>query len=219
MCEIVLPGWMSSLGPPQYSVFNPSGDNSALCTDFTVTAAATSTFAVVNTFPGGLARGVGFWKNWASCSDSKGNQTFVLDQTLATFPINFYYVVPNPPPTQTTHGIYIGSLYVDTCSEAVSLLNKSTTTGKKMASDPAFGLAAQLMAAVLNVRSGAAVCNNYLSAIQLAQTLLWNHAFDGMTHRAFSNAEATEAVVLAGLLEGYNMDNACPANPPAPLPR
>ena len=42
------------------------------------------------------------------------------------------------------------------CLKAVSLLNKSTIdTGKKMASDPAFNLAAQLLAAKLNVVAGA----------------------------------------------------------------
>ncbi len=36
LCETVMPGWMTTLGPPFYVVYNPSGDNSTVCTDFSV---------------------------------------------------------------------------------------------------------------------------------------------------------------------------------------
>ena len=54
-------------------------------------------------------------------------------------------------------GIAIGTLtlHAGDCLKAVRLLDKSTVdTGKKMASDAAFGLAAQLLAAKLNMVAG-----------------------------------------------------------------
>ncbi len=53
-------------------------------------------------------------------------------------------------PAPEAHGVYMGDLYVDTCPEAYNLLNKSDLDGKKKASDPAFNLAAQLLAAKLS---------------------------------------------------------------------
>jgi hypothetical protein len=48
MCEQMQPGWLTTLGPPLYSVFNPSGDNSVVCTNFTPTAGQTVTFTINN---------------------------------------------------------------------------------------------------------------------------------------------------------------------------
>ena len=63
---------------------DPNHDNSTNCINFTVAAGETKTFNVNNVPPpGGDARTIGFWKNWASCKTSKGNQKPILDQTLA----------------------------------------------------------------------------------------------------------------------------------------
>src|SRR6185369_6253045 len=62
---------------------NPNVDNSPVCVDFIAAAGVTTTFTVDNTFPGGLARTIGFWKNWSSCASSNGKQKAVLDQTMA----------------------------------------------------------------------------------------------------------------------------------------
>ena len=84
LCETVMPGWMTTLGPPFYVVYNPSGDNGTVCADFSVEPGETKSFSIDNRPPpGGLARTIGFWKNWASCASSKGKQKPVLDQTLA----------------------------------------------------------------------------------------------------------------------------------------
>jgi hypothetical protein len=69
---------------PNFTVFNPSGDNSTGCADFTVQPGETKTFSINNNPPpGGLARTIGFWKNWAYCANSNGSQKPMLDQTLA----------------------------------------------------------------------------------------------------------------------------------------
>jgi hypothetical protein len=198
LCEIVMPGWMTSLGPPFYVVYNPSGDNSTVCSDFTVQPGQMRTFAIDNKPPpGGLARTIGFWKNWASCASSTGKQKPVLDQTLAA---------AGPA------GITIGTLtlHAGDCLKAIRLLNKSTIdTGKKMASDPAFSLAAQLLAAELNVVAGAGTCPAAVSAINDAQTLLAAVHFNGITHDKLSAAQASQANSLATTLDRYNNNLLC----------
>jgi hypothetical protein len=158
----------------------------------------TKRFAIDNKPPpGGLARTIGFWKNWASCAGSKGNQKPVLDRTLAA---------ADPA------GIPIGilTLHAGDCLKAIRLLDKSTVdAGKKMASDPAFGLAAQLLAAKLNIAAGAGSCPAAVSAINDAQALLTAIHFNGITHDKLSAAQATQANSLATTLDRYNNNLLC----------
>jgi len=90
------------------------------------------------------------------------------------------------------------------CDEAVALLNKSTFAGKKMASDPAFNLAAQLVAAELNYAAGAGQTPAATLAINQAVLLLGKYQFDGTTHTAISAADATIMNALATVLDNYN---------------
>lgn len=197
LCELVMPGWLSSLPNP---FIPPSGStDGAVCTDFTVNAGETRTIAVDNTPPpGGLARTIGFWKNWASCSRSNGRQEPVLDETLAAA----------PPP-----GIKVGSFYLSTgqCAYAVNLLSKSTMSGgANMASDPLFRLAAQLIGAELNVVAGAAACPAATDAITSANALLAKYSFSGNGYSGkLSKADAQLANTLATTLDMYNNNLIC----------
>jgi hypothetical protein len=198
LCEIVMPGWMTTLGPPFYVVYNPSGDNSTVCTDFSVDPGVTKEFAIDNKPPpGGLARTIGFWKNWASCAQSSGKQKPVLDQTLA---------LAEPA------GVQIGDLvlHADDCLKAVRILDKSTiNSGTKKSSDPAFSLAAQLLAARLNVVAGAGTCPAAVTAINAAQALLDGINFDGITHATMTTAQKNDANSLATTLDRYNNNVLC----------
>jgi hypothetical protein len=198
LCEIVMPGWRTSLGPTPFILYNPSGDNSTLCANFSVSPGETKSIAVDNRPPpGGLARTIGFWKNWASCASSSGNQKPVLDQTLAA---------ADPA------GISIGvlTLHAGDCLTAVRLLNKSTIdTGKKMSSDPAFNLAAQLIATKLNVKAGAQTCPSATSAISEAQALLAAVHFDGINHDKLSSVQTTQANSLGTTLDHFNNNLLC----------
>src|SRR4029453_7029829 len=143
VCEIVMPGWKTDLGPNPFTLTGQTSagpDNSRTCINVQVTETEPNIVkTVVNTPPpGGGQRTIGFWKNWSSCGKSSGNQKPVLDQTLASFPGG---------------GIQFGSttagkgIFVDTCVEAVHILFKEAQNGAKMASDPLFNMAAQLLAA------------------------------------------------------------------------
>ncbi|MFN2471622.1 MAG: hypothetical protein ABR583_11690 [Gaiellaceae bacterium] len=137
----------------------------------------------------GSARTPGFWKNHASCSASNGNQAFVLDQTLA----------------RAGGTIMIGDLAVDTCLEAVRVLDKSTVnTGANMASHPAYNLAAHLLAAKLNVVAGATTCANVSNAINQAQALLDAVNYTGTGSPMMTAAQASKAGTLASILDRYN---------------
>jgi hypothetical protein len=204
LCELIMPGWTTSLGPPLYSVYNPGGDTSAVCTDFSVTAGQILTFDVDNTPPPGvLALGIGYWKNWSACT--RGGQRPVLDQTLlaaanAGHPVTAGSLVLNP----NTLGARAA------CQDAVNLLNKSALGGRKMASDPLFNMAAQFLAADLNVQAGASPCPSATAAIDQALALLEKYHFDGNGYAPrLTAADASVAGQAASALDGYNNGALC----------
>ncbi|MBA4180761.1 MAG: hypothetical protein C0506_09255 [Anaerolinea sp.] len=149
--------------------------------------------------PGGDARTIGYWKNWSSCSQSNGKQ---YDKAVARGDWN-KTLDGNLPQT-------IGTALIDTCEEAVSLLNKTPISGtKKAANDPAFNLAAQLLAAKLNVTAGAGTCAAATAAIAQAQAELVAISFDGITHTNISKPLATTLNNLAAILDSYNNNTLC----------
>ena len=86
----------------------------------------------------------------------------------------------------------------------MNLLNKQTSTGAKTASDPAFNLAAQLLAAELNYTAGAAKATTATNAINQAVTLLGKYQFDGNSHTTITTADAATMNSLATILDNYN---------------
>ena len=226
LCEIVLPGWSTSLGsfvpgsfmPPNGVAANPNVDNSILCINFTPKAGdGTATFKVDNTPPpGGRALTLGFWKNWASCANSGGSQKPVLDQTLAKAePTGIVisatsgtYAVFGPTYWLVLHGNTATPNSATDCLKAVKLLNKSTIDNKatKMASDAAFNLAAQLVAAELNYTAGAGKTPTATTAINQAVLLLGKYKFNGIAHDKISAADTTTMNNLAKTLDDYNND-------------
>lgn len=137
---------------------------------------------------------IGFWKNWTSC-DGHGNQSPIMDAVLASFPGG---------------GTLIGDLFVNTCPEAIAILNKSKLSGAKAANDAAYGLAAQLLAAKLNVQANAVTCATVTNAIANGQALLDAIGFNGTGSFLTSpSANRTLANSLAGTLDRYNNGNVC----------
>jgi hypothetical protein len=129
----------------------------------------------------------------------------VLDQTLAiTEPAGILIG------TLTLHGSATKPDIAPDCTKAIRLLNKSTIdTGTKMASDPAFDLASQLLAAKLNVAAKAITCTTSSNAITNAQNLLATVHFNGKTHDKLSKTQASQASSLSTFLDQYNNDNIC----------
>ncbi len=204
LCEVVMPGWQTSLGPTPFTLFDASGDNSRRCADFSIQPGQARVLTIDNTPPpGGLTRTIGFWKNWSSCS--KGKQAPVLDRTLA-----------RAEPTGiaigrlTLHGSATRPDVASDCLKAFNLLDKTTIDGKKKsASDPAFNMAAQLLAARLNVVAGAGSCTAANDAIAAGQTLLHVVVFNGLTHTKLTAAQTTQSNALATTLDRYNNGLLC----------
>jgi hypothetical protein len=203
LCEMVMPGWKTSLTPVfvPNSLNDPGADTSIQCFDFTVAAGETKSISVDNTPPtGGDARTIGFWRNWASCNKSNGKQAPVLDRTMAK---------------ATLPGLQVGSLFLvgnpgnpevaPDCAKAVSLISKSSFDGKRMASDPLFGMTAQMVAAEANLAAGAYYCNAVNTAVFKANSLLSKYAFTGNGYSGkLTTADSKMARELAGLLDHYN---------------
>jgi len=147
---------------------------------------------------------IGFWKNSSSCTS--GGQAPTLDATLG-FAAN--------AGTPVTIGILVLDPNVlgkaSACTFAVNLLNKSRiSTGTKMASDPLFNMAAQLLGADLNLQAGAAACASAVSVINQAQALLLKYLFDGNGYSPrVTSTDAMLASQLAANLETYNNNLFC----------
>jgi hypothetical protein len=219
LCEIVMPGWLTTLGdfvpnsflPPDGVPANPNVDNSILCGNVTVAAGETKTFSIDNSPPpGGRALTIGFWRNWASCSDSKGKQKPTLDQTMYKM-----YQAGNRVFAGTPNGVtsvidgVVGMRGENAnatrdCPHAVSLLSKKNFSGKSQSSDPLFNMAAQLVAAELNIGAGAYTCPTVATAIITANGLLSKYNFNGTTHGKVTAADATLANNTAKTLDDYN---------------
>ncbi|WP_404391560.1 hypothetical protein [Humibacillus xanthopallidus] len=214
-------GWIINLGaaqfvPEQYLAdgvtLNPGVVNNVYCLDFVAqTGPDPTVFEVLNNRPpGGFGLTIGYWKNWASCAKSALKSKNSLDIALAkygatgmvvsatsggwpVFGIDYYLTLKAGANEQKA---------VD-CAKAVNLLNKSTIDGKKkMASDPAFNLAAQLVAAQLNYKADAAT--TVTAQINQSVLLLGKYKFNGLSHAAISAADAATMNSLATTLDKYN---------------
>ena len=81
----------------------------------------------------------------------------------------------------TSANVLTGNLMMPTdCIAAVRILDKSKINdGKKQASDAAYNMAAQLLAALLNLSAGAETCTSpdggIVAAVNAGQTLLCHH--------------------------------------------
>jgi hypothetical protein len=155
--------------------------------------------------PGGDARTIGYWKNWSSCTGGK-------QYINATAPggVGIGRTLDGYLPSSAAV-LAIGNILSLTCPQAVNLLGKSDiNTGTKMASDAAYGLAAQLFAAELNVAAGAAhsACadaamtngSNLLKGINFLGTGPYLGKVSGPTQTALKN----NALLYASQLDQYN---------------
>lgn len=150
-----------------------------------------------------LSLTIGYWKNHASCKLSNGKQDPVLDQTL-----------------HSAGSIQIGVLTLRAgsnpdiaidCAKLRVLLDKGDIdSGKKMASDPLFNLAVQLVDVKLNRAAGADFCSALITAVTQANSLPFGKGFAGTGRSSLAKAEAALANQLAKTLDSYNNNTLCP---------
>ena len=218
LCEVGMPaGYTNNLDG-----FVPGVDNSEECVNITLAPGTNGPSGVVlvaggtvpnpiNNIrpPGGDARTIGYWSNWASCSKGgQWNQALKRDIWNKTLDGN----LPQTLGLLVLDGASGENLESPDCADAVNILRKSSLDGTKRASDPAYNMAAQLLAAMLNYTAGAKQCAAATTAINAGKQLLIDIGFTGtgsykdtMTAQQISDANA-----LATTLDQYNNNLLCP---------
>ena len=112
----------------------------------------------------------------------------------------------------TDPGVLIGSIAVETCTQGVNLLQARDLQGISRENDAAYTLAAQLLAAQLNLAVASEYCLASDQAVSQAQLLLMELNFDGTTSSLgppIANANTEEAKKLTDRLAGYNNGTLC----------
>jgi hypothetical protein len=165
-------------------------------------------FRINNFYPGGEPRTIGYWKNWNTCTG--GNQAATAAELGG--PDEGWYIVDDllEDPGYTIGALTLGA---GDCEIAVLILDKRKLSGnnKKMASDAAYNMAAQLLAAQLNYSAGAEQCVDATTAIAEGQALLASIGFDGTANYLRpNNAEYGLAIDLGYQLDEYNNGFLCP---------
>jgi hypothetical protein len=186
-----------------FGPYNPMDDPNYLCMDFSISvsdvatngSAVTVTFNVDNSHSTAKGLTIGYWKNHADsdCKKSKGKQTDVLGQYLDGITLG---IITFRDPTV--------SGYATECN-AVQTLSKNTFSGVNKSSDPLFNMAAQLLAADLNVNTGDTPSSTAAAAISQAQALLVKYHWNGNGYSpALTSADAAQANSLNTILDKFN---------------
>lgn len=192
LCELAVPaGTHSSLADLAGATTDPTtGD---VCYSFTLAAGESLTFNVNNQLPGGDTRTIGYWKNWNLCSNTGADRAAIAARTGNHLLEEF---LPQ----------MLGEYVVDDCQKAVAVL--SNQSGKFAENT----LAAQLLAAKLNVAAGAgSAC--ITETIALADQLLIGIGYNGGSTKKngmVNEKHAQRAIFLstAAALDNYN-NNGC----------
>jgi len=188
---------------PSYVAPPDSYTNDTRCVNFIVDVGETLAFELNNSMPGGDPRTIGYWKNWNTCTGGNQAATAAANGGAAAGWYILDDLLNNP-------GYTIGVLQLDgsDCEDAVSILDKRDLSGKKRASDGAYNLASQLLAAQLNLSAGAETCPAVVEAVNAGQTLLADIGFDG-TGGYLKGRKGAEANELAAILDEYNNGFLC----------
>jgi hypothetical protein len=89
--------------------------------------------------------------------------------------------------------------------DAIQTLSKKTFGGVQKSSDPLFNMAAQLLAADLNVNTGDTPSSSVQSTIDAAQALLVKYGWNGNTYSpALTPADAALANQYNTILDKFN---------------
>ncbi|MGD9146657.1 MAG: hypothetical protein PVI80_13925 [Anaerolineae bacterium] len=152
---------------------------------------------------GGEPRTAGSWIVWNTCAPENRAETARANGGRAAGWILLDDLLADP-------GIRLGNHPVATCQEGLALLQGCTAAGEETG-DPIYGLAAQLLAAELNLNAGGETCPIAEEAVLGGHLVLASAGFDGTGHTATTiSTEMANAIPrLVELLEGYNRGELC----------
>ncbi len=150
---------------------------------------------------GGQPRPAAYWAVWNTCADdnraaeaeANGGRAagWVLVDDILAFP-----------------GVGLGDHVLTTCEESVALLGGRTGAGDDT-EDPAFALAAQLLAAELNLNVGSETCPAAEEAVIGAHLVLATARFDGVSATPLDAEGGGALPTLLELLTAYNTGDLC----------
>jgi hypothetical protein len=161
-----------------------------VCMTLPLAAGQTAAISVDNVIaPPGTARTIGYWKNWNTCAKAPAAKALKTGNTLMDTLL---------PVTEAT-GLH--AFDVTNCTLGVSILS---TSSSKYAEHQ---LGAQLLAALLNVKAGAAESGTTATTIAHAQALLGSINWNGSpTTTIIGNKDSrrNDFLTTASYLDGYN---------------
>lgn len=154
---------------------------------------------------GGEPRGTGYWLLWNSCAEGNQAETARANGGRAAGWIIMDDLLADP-------GILVGAIAVESCPQGVNLLQGRDAQGVVRQSDPAYTLAAQLLAAQLNLATGSEYCPAVDQAVQAGQLLLISLDFNGSGSYLgppAANPDVETAIALIDQLSKYNSGVLC----------
>jgi hypothetical protein len=152
---------------------------------------------------GAEPRTPGYWVIWNSCAES--NQAEVAAANGGAKARWFLTEDFLAPP-----GVWVGDYAITTCEQAVNVLRASGTSGAEKGGDAAYPLAAQLLAAQLNMGVGAEFCPAAQGAVLAGHALLASIGFDGTGDRLRpEHPDYDSDLTVAQMLGLYNNGLLC----------
>lgn len=149
----------------------------------------------------GEPRPPAYWMLWNACAPENRAEMAAENGGRAAGWVLMDDLLANP-------GISLGDLPVENCEQGLALLQGLTLSGEGT-DDPLYDLAAQLLAAELNLNLGAETCPVAEEAAVGGHMVLASVNFNG-TGTYFTTVEVSEAVPrLLELLQSYNSGELC----------
>jgi hypothetical protein len=153
----------------------------------------------------GEPRSAGYWQLWNACAEDNKADVANANGGREAGWILMDDLLADP-------GILVGPVAMETCDQGLSLLRAQDASGADMSGDAAYALAAQLMAAQLNVAAGAEFCPAVEQALQAGQLLLLSLEFDGSGDYLDPEAGGEDrelALFLTDQLRAYSAGSLC----------
>lgn len=154
---------------------------------------------------GGEPRSPSYWLIWNTCAENNQSETARANGGREAGWIVMDDLLTDPR-------MLVGELQVETCQQGVNLLQGRNLEALEMKTDVAYALAAQLLAAQLNLATGSEYCPASDEAVSQAQLLLLGLHFNGTggyLGPPLASPERETARTLMEQLASYNSGTLC----------
>lgn len=182
-----------------------AGQTSLLPTATTVPTAAATVDPYVKSDGGGDPRTVGYWLLWNSCAAENRADVAASNGGREAGWVLLDDLLLDP-------GIQVGNLVLESCPQALNLLELRSLSGEDRSEDPLYALAAQQLAAQLNLAVGSEVCHGLVDAVLGSQKLLVELGFDGEQGGITTDSQEEfrgDALLYLEALQQYNQGSLC----------